>query len=97
MGRSGGCRGPHEVVAPVPSCPGTVEPLQPGLELWVMPGHPQQVPRPLQSASVAPAWPRSTPPHSPRDREARTAGLGGLREGAQQPHRTPGPEWQGQN
>ncbi|XP_059771232.1 5'-3' exonuclease PLD4 [Balaenoptera ricei] len=43
VGRSGGCRGPHEVAAPVPSCPGTVEPLQLGLELWVMPGHPKQV------------------------------------------------------
>nr|XP_058914837.1 5'-3' exonuclease PLD4 isoform X1 [Kogia breviceps] len=35
-----------------------------------MPGHPRQVRRPLQSVSVAPEWPRSVSPRSPRDREA---------------------------
>lgn len=64
----------------MPSCPDTVEPLQPGLELWVMPGRPKQVWMPMQTTLVAPAWPRSTPARSPRDREARPVGLGGLRE-----------------
>ncbi|KAF5914314.1 hypothetical protein HPG69_007521 [Diceros bicornis minor] len=49
---------------------GSVGPLWAGL--WVTPGHPVQVLRPLQKASVASAWPCTTPSHSPQDRDAST-------------------------